>query len=316
MKRRFFLEKFAWSTGVLAASPLVTYGYNFLDDGSVPYASDLKLSLAQWSLHRQFQNGNLNAVDFASISNDTYGLNAVEYVNGFYKKSGKDERFWANMKERADKAGVNNLLIMIDEEGDLGAANEKERIKAVENHYKWVNAAKILGCHSIRVNAFGASDRDTFKSAMTDGLGRLAEYAAKENINIVIENHGLNSSDAQLITEILKQVGTPNVGTLPDFGNWCLTAKWGSTKGDCDKAYDIYQGVTEFLPFAKGVSAKSYNFDDQGEHPSIDYYRMLKIVKDFGWDGHIGIEYEGDAPEHEGILLTKALIEKAWNGLD
>lgn len=277
---------------------------------------DLKLSLAQWSLHRQFQNGSLNAVDFASISNDTYGINAVEYVNGFYKKSGKDERFWINMKERADAAGAKSLLIMADEEGDFGAANGKERIKAVENHYKWVNAAKILGCHSIRVNAFGASDRDTFRSAMIDGMGRLSDYAAKENINIVIENHGLFSSDAKLVTEIIKQVNNSNVGTLPDFGNWCLSAKWGSTKQDCSEAYDIYQGVSEFLPFAKGVSAKSYNFNNEGEHTSIDYYKMLKMVKDSGYNGYIGIEYEGDLPEHEGILLTKALIEKVWDSLD
>ncbi|MCL6267655.1 sugar phosphate isomerase/epimerase family protein [Flagellimonas myxillae] len=316
MKRRVFLEKCAWSTGVLAASPLMTYGYNPLVVATVMQPNDLKISLAQWSLHRQFQNGTLNADDFAHISIDTYGINAVEYVNGFYKKYGNDERFWANMKARADKAGVNSLLIMVDEEGDLGAAKDKERKKAVENHYKWVNAAKILGCHSIRVNAFGASDRDTFRSTMADGLGRLSDYAAKENINIVIENHGLYSSDAKLITEIIQQVNSPNVGTLPDFGNWCLSAKWGSTKGDCEAAYDIYQGVSEFLPFAKGVSAKSYNFNAEGEHPSIDYHKMLKIVKDFGYKGHIGIEYEGDGPEHEGILQTKALIEKVWNSLD
>ncbi|SHG48315.1 sugar phosphate isomerase/epimerase family protein [Flagellimonas flava] len=316
MKRRIFLERFAWGGFALSAAPLITYGRTTMKEENNIMSSDLKLSLAQWSLHRQFENGNLNAVDFASISNDTFGINAVEYVNGFYKKSGNDERFWTNMKERADRAGVQSLLIMVDEEGDLGAANDKERIKAVENHYKWVNAAKILGCHSIRVNAFGASDRNTFKSAMVDGMGRLADYAAKENINIIIENHGLYSSDAKLVTQIIQEVDTPNVGTLPDFGNWCRSAKWGSTQGDCEKAYDIYQGVSEFLPFAKGVSAKSYNFDDQGQHASIDYYKMLKMVKDAGYDGYIGIEYEGDGPEHEGIRLTKALIEKVWSTLD
>ncbi|MEO0571723.1 MAG: TIM barrel protein, partial [Bacteroidota bacterium] len=152
--------------------------------------------------------------------------------------------------------------------------------------------------------------------AMIDGMGRLADYAAKENINILIENHGLYSSDAKLVTQIIKQVNKSNIGTLPDFGNWCLSAKWGSTQGDCNEAYDIYQGVSELLPFAKGVSAKSYQFNDMGENTKIDYYKMLKIVKDAGFSGHIGIEYEGEMAEHEGIVLTKALVEKVWNNLN
>ncbi|MEO0571839.1 MAG: TIM barrel protein, partial [Bacteroidota bacterium] len=277
MRRRFFLGKVGSSACALCTIPSVIYGHNLLNQRRMGRPVDLKLSLAQWSLHRQFRSGGLKAVDFAAIAMDTYGINAVEYVNDFYKESSEDERFWINMKERADSAGVKSLLIMVDDEGELGVADEKKRIKAVENHYKWVNAAKILGCHSIRVNAFGDSDKNTFLSAMIDGMGRLADYAAKENINILIENHGLYSSDARLVTQIIKQVNKSNVGTLPDFGNWCLSAKWGSTQGDCKEAYDIYQGVSELLPFAKGVSAKSYQFNDMGENTKIDYYKMLKI---------------------------------------
>ena len=187
----------------------------------------------------------------------------------------------------------------------------------MENHFKWVNAAKILGCHSVRVNAFGESNKEAYRAALTDGMGQLAEYAAKENINIIIENHGLFSSDAKLITDIVKQVNKPNFGTFPDFGNWCLSAKWGSTQNECDKAYDRYQGVAEFLPYARAVSAKSYNFNEQGEDRIIDYYKMLKIVKDSGYEGYIGIEYEGvEIGEHDGILATKALMEKVWKSLD
>ena len=275
-----------------------------------------KLSLAQWSLHRQFNDGHLDPIDFAGIAMNTYGINAVEYVNQFYMDSGEDEKFWIDMKKRADDVGVTSLLIMVDDEGDLGTADDLERKQSVENHYKWVNAAKILGCHSIRVNAFGESDKNSYRAAIVDGMGQLADYAAQENINIIIENHGLYSSDAGLITEIIKQVGKSNLGTLPDFGNWCLSEKWGSTQSDCDEAYDRYQGVSQFLPFAKGVSAKSYNFNEKGEDTTIDYYKMLKIVKDSGFNGHIGIEYEGEIlSEHEGILATKALIEKVWQSL-
>ena len=309
MKRRSFLKNAVLSAAALSAPTLMTYGSNSL--------YNLKISLAQWSLHRNFNNGNLDPDDFAGIAINTYGINAIEYVNQFYKDSGEDEKFWINMKERADNVDVKSLLIMVDDEGDLGLADDKERKKSVENHYKWVNAAKILGCHSIRVNAFGEDSKEAFRTAIIDSMGQLSDYAAKENINIIIENHGLYSSDAKLITEIIKQVNKPNFGTFPDFGNWCLSAKWGTTQGECDEAYDMYQGVSEFLPYAKAVSAKSYNFNAKGENTKIDYYKMLKIVKNSGYNGYIGIEYEGEVlSEQEGILATKVLIEKVWKSLE
>jgi len=314
MKRRSFLKKTTWSAAALTASPLLANGSGIWEHNRQKGEQHPKLSLAQWSLHRHFFNGQLDPVDFATIAINDYDIHAVEYVNQFYVKFGEDEKFWLRMKNRADSAGVRSLLIMVDNEGDLGSANEKARIKSVENHFKWVNAAKILGCHSIRVNAFGANERETFRAAMVDSLGRLAEYGSRQNINIIIENHGLFSSNAKLITEIIKQVNQNNLGTIPDFGNWCLSAKWGSTQGDCKEAYDRYQGVAEFLPFAKACSAKSYHFNDKGDETIIDYYKMIRIVKNSGYNGHIGIEYEGDVlSEHDGILATKTLIEKAWS---
>lgn len=273
-----------------------------------------KISLAQWSLNRAFFKGELNAIDFPDIAKNSYGINAVEYVNAFYKEYGGKERFWNQLKRRANDAGVNNLLIMVDDEGELGNPDDKERTQAIENHYKWIEAAKLLGCHSIRVNAFGQGNKSTLKKTLADGLGRLCDYGAKENINVLIENHGLHTSDAKFITSIIKEVNHPNLGTLPDFGNWCLNAKWGSTQNDkCTEMYDPYEGVTEFLPFAKGVSAKSYNFDSHGNETFLDYGRLLKIVKDSGFNGFIGIEYEGEKlSEPEGIKATKALIEKVW----
>jgi L-ribulose-5-phosphate 3-epimerase len=308
MQRRAFIRDLAWGGAVLAAAPRLSYTAN-------PVGAP-KISLAQWSLHRAFSGGDLDPKDFAAIAMDTYGIDAVEYVNGFYVDSVLDESSWNGLKARASDAGVQSLLIMVDDEGDLGGADDAMRWHAVENHYKWVNAAKILGCHSIRVNAFGDPDRETFKQALVDGMGRLAEYAAGEDINVIIENHGLFSSDAGLITSIIREVEMPNLGTLPDFGNWCLSAKWGSTQFECDEVYDRYRGVEQFLPYARGVSAKAYDFNEQGEDRIIDYHRMLKIVKDSGYEGYIGIEYEGvEKPEHEGILITRALIEKAWAGL-
>ena len=305
MKRRSFVKNSILGATALVSKPLLS---------SYISAKELKISLAQWSLHRSFNEGKLDPVDFASISKERYDIDAVELVNGFYSKSASDENFWNTMKERSKQAGVKNLVIMVDDEGDLGTADKEARLQAVKNHYKWVNAARIMGCHSVRVNAFGDPDRHIYREATMDGMSRLAEYAAKSGINIIIENHGLFSSDAALIAGIIKEVNMPNFGAFPDFGNWCLSAKWGSTQGECDKVYDRYQGVAELLPYAKALSAKSYNFNEKGEDTRIDYYKMMKIVKGSEYEGYIGIEYEGtEKGEHEGILITKALMEKAWN---
>jgi len=304
MKRRSFIRNSILGTSALATAPLLSFA---------PPSKKLKISLAQWSLHRSFESGKLDPVDFAAIAKNTYEIDAVEYVNSFYQSHGSDEAFWNDRRSRALQSGVNSLLIMVDDEGDLGTANDQTRRKSVENHYKWVNAASIMACHTVRVNAFGEEDKAAYRAAIVDGMGQLAEYAAQSNINIVIENHGLYSSDAKLIAGIVKELNMPNFGTFPDFGNWCLSAKWGTTQGDCDRVYDRYQGVSEMLPYAKAVSAKSYNFNEKGEDTKIDYYRMLELVKNSEYDGYIGIEYEGEVlGEHEGILATKALMKKAW----
>lgn len=308
MHRRKFIQRAGLSLPLLALPKL-------LSSAVLPSQSTApKISLAQWSLNRAFFTNELDAMEFAMISSRDYGISAIEYVSAFYKDRVNDETLWADLKQRAADQNVTSLLIMVDDEGDLGNPTKSECQTAVENHYKWVNAAKILGCHSIRVNAFGTGSKDQVRAALVDGMGSLSEYAAKEDINIIIENHGLHSSDAAFIVDIIKEVEMPNFGTLPDFGNWCLSAKWGSTQIECEQTYDRYQGVAKFMPYAKGVSAKSYNFDADGNDKIIDYRRMLKVVKAAGYRGYIGIEYEGtEASEPEGIRATKALIEKVWS---
>ena len=254
------------------------------------------ISLAQWSLNRAFRNGDLKAVDFASIAKNTYGINAVEFVSSLYGEQGEAAGFWESMTQRSSDVGVENLLIMIDGEGDLGSNAEDKRIEAVENHYRWVDRAKTLGCHSIRVNAFGDGNRAELRTALIDGLGRLTEYSAKSDINILIENHGLFSSDANFVVDVIQQVNSEHLGTLPDFGNWCTSVKWGGTSTDgCESVFDHAEGVKTFMPYAKGVSAKTYDFDAAGDQSRLDYPKLLKIVKDTGFDGYIGIEYEGES---------------------
>ena len=249
---------------------------------------------------------------FPMTARQKFDIGAVEYVNQFYVDKVKDAAYWRSLRKQAEDQDVRSLLIMVDNEGDLGNLDDIQRSTSVTNHHKWVDAASMLGCHSIRINAFGDGSKEDVGSAMVDGLGRLCEYAGKSDIHVLIENHGLYSSDPAWVAKIINEIGLPNCGTLPDFGNFCLSAKWGSTQdGSCEDAYDLYDGVKEMLPYAKGVSAKSYMFDESGDQVMIDYDTMLRIVKDAGFNGYIGIEYEGsDKSEEEGIRATKALLEK------
>ncbi len=261
-----------------------------------------KISLAQWSLHRRFFTEKIDNLDFARIAKEDFAIDAVEYVNQFFKDKAKDRKYIDEMKKSAQNAGVKNLLIMCDGEGRLGDPEKKARLQAVENHYKWVEAAKTLGCHSIRVNAASAGSFAEQQKLAVDGLRRLSEFAQPFGINVIVENHGGLSSDGRWLSAVIKRVDLPACGTLPDFGNFRLKD---------DQWYDRYKGVQELMPFAKAVSAKTNRFDADGNEIDSDYYRLLKIVIDAGYHGYVGIEYEGDElSEYDGILATKRLLEK------
>lgn len=266
-----------------------------------------KISLAQWSLNKAIKSGKLSPFDFAKEAKKL-GFGAIEYVSGLYKKEVKNlgiDEVVKKLKTESETHGVKNLLIMVDGEGNLAANDEKELHNAVENHKKWVDAAKTLGCHSIRVNAHGNGSYEEVLNQAVIGLTRLSEYAQTKGINILVENHGGYTSNGNWLAMVMKKVNMPNCGTLPDFGNFCV--KYG--KNGCEEEYGKYKGVKELMPFAKAVSAKSYNFDEAGNETKIDYKKMLEIVKDAGYTGYIGVEYEGSVlSEDKGILATKALL--------
>lgn len=271
------------------------------------------ISLAQWSLHQDLFDGKLDNLDFAMTAKKEFDIHAVEYVNGFFKDKAKDKDYINEMKKRAADHGVKSLLVMIDNEGDLGNTDDAARKTAVENHYKWVEAAQQLGCHSIRVNAFGEGTREEVAAAAVDGLGSLATFAKDYNINVLVENHGGYSSDGQWMMGVMNTVNMANCGMLPDFGNFCVARDGGKRwEGDCIDTYDKYKGVEEFMPKAIAVSAKSYDFDEAGDETTIDFKKMLQIIKAANYTGFIGVEYEGKRlSPYEGIRATKALLERA-----
>jgi len=273
------------------------------DEPGLPF----KISLAGWSLHLAFFSGKLSHLEFPVIAKRDFGISGVEYVNQFWMAQATNQEYLKGLKQRADDNGVTSVLIMCDREGNLGDPNEAKRRQAVQNHVKWLEAAKFLGCHSIRVNAYSAGSREEQAKLAADGLVQLSTLAKPLDLGVIVENHGGFSSDGQWLSSVVKSVAMPNCGTLPDFGNFKLA----------DGEYDRYQGVSEMMPYAKGVSAKSNEFDVSGNETKTDYRKMLDIVvNQHKYQGWIGVEYEGKVlSEADGIKATTALLKKAGAAL-
>jgi sugar phosphate isomerase/epimerase len=307
--RRTFLTQLAGMAALGIGATACATNKRTASAGATPSAATpfFEISLAEWSLHRALFANKMTNLDFPIVAKQQYGISAVEYVNQFFKDKAKDTTYLNELLKRCNDNGVKNHLIMIDGEGGLGELDNAKRTQAVEAHYKWVDAAKYLGCRTIRVNAYGEGSAADVQKAAVDGLRRLGEYAAKENINVIVENHGGHSSNGAWLASVMKEIARPNVGILPDFGNFCIRRE----DNKCVEEYDRYKGVAEMMPYAKGASAKTYNFDEQGNCVETDYVRMLKILKGAGFNGYIGIEYEGEKlSEEEGIRKTKALLER------
>jgi len=290
----------------------ITGGFAFTGlSGSLLSSCDktepFKISLAEWSLHRALQSKKIDHLDFISLTKTEFGLDAVEYVNSFFFDKAQDQKYLNEMNTRANDHDVKSLLIMCDNEGNLGDPDKNKRNQAVENHYKWAEAAKFLGCHSIRVNARSEGSWDDQVELAADGLRKLTEFGDSIGINTIVENHGGLSSNGKWLAAVMEKVDHPRVGTLPDFGNFRIQG---------DEWYDRYKGMAELMPYAKAVSAKSHEFDANGDETGSDFYRMMDIVLDAGYNGYVGIEYEGSVhSEMEGIRLTNELLRKIQNSI-
>ncbi len=311
MKRKEFIK--LASTGALGISSL---GYISCENQKELF---FKLSLAQWSLNKAIRGGEMDPYLFAEKSSEL-GFTGLEYVNQLYDdvmksedKSSAIKEFILKNNQLANDNGVENVLIMIDDEGDLADENEDMRQKAIDNHKLWIDTAASMNCSSIRLNLYGSKDIDTWKNLSIDSLSKLGEYAKGTGINVIVENHGRITSNIPELMSVIYGTNMDNVGTLPDFGNFCMADEgYGSVfDGSCETMYDFYQGVEEMMPKAFAVSAKSNDFDENGDEKTIDYMRMMKIVKSFGYTGYVGVEYEGERlSEEDGIKATRDLLIK------
>ena len=332
LTRRNFLKNSAAITGGVSVVGLSSAA---ISDYSIRKDPLFKISLAEWSLNKSIfgksrhlgweefaklltddpdavLQGDVKHLDFAKVARQDFGIDAVEYVNTFFFNKATNKNYLKEMKTIANGEGVKSLLIMCDREGALGDPDDAARMTAVENHYKWIDAANYLGCHSIRVNAQSEGEYDEQIKLATDGLSKLTEYGAKYDINVIVENHGGLSSNGKWLSGVIDMVNHPRCGTLPDFGNFYL----GTLQDKENGWYDRYVGVEELMPYAKAVSAKSHNFNKDGDEKDTDYSKMMRIVLDAGYRGYVGIEYEGsDLSEMDGIAATKILLEKVRDEL-
>lgn len=270
-----------------------------------------RISLAQWSLHRELFSGAIDNLDFPKVAAEKFGIHHIEWVSQFFQDKAEDRGYLQRMKDRCDEHGVQSLLIMIDGEGNLGSSEPTERKQAVENHRKWIDAAAFLGAHAIRVNGNGLGEPEEVKRALVMSLQELSDIAAEKGVNVLVENHGMAlkdgtwtpdvpSTNGAWLADVLATVDRPNVGALPDFGNFY--------------SYDRYQGLEDLLPYARGVSAKTNEFDTRGEDTRTDFGRMFDLIQTHGFDGYIGVEYEGPddsgLTEYQGIQKSIDLIER------
>jgi sugar phosphate isomerase/epimerase len=299
-RRNFLRTTAAVTAGTMLVSPAFA--------GLAEKKSRYQISLAEWSFHKALFANEMTNLDFPRVTREL-GLEGVEYVNQFFKDKAKDEKYLAELKKITKNEGVANVLIMCDGEGMVGHPEEAERKKTVENHKKWIDAAAFLGCHSIRVNAGSRGEYEEQQKLAADGLRMLCEYGDTQKINVIVENHGGLSSNAEWLSGVMKMVDHKRVGTLPDFGNFTIDRQTG-------EEFDRYKGVELLMPFAKGVSAKTNVFNAKGDEANMDYYRLMQIVDDAGYKGFVGIEFEGsELSEKEGVIATKKLLEQVFKSL-
>jgi sugar phosphate isomerase/epimerase len=299
-RRRFLKSLLAASAGLGLFSGAFPKKQDKRNDGLF-----FDISLAEWSLHRALQSNKITNLDFPRIAREKFDLAAVEYVSTFFRNT--KTQYLSELRNITVNEGINNVLIMVDGEGDLAESDPASRKQSVENHFKWIETAHYLGCQTIRVNARGRGSAEEVSRAAIDGLRMLSERAVRSGINVVVENHGGYSSNGRWLADVIRAVDMPNCGTLPDFGNFTIGE--GET-------YDRYKGIRELMPYAKGVSAKTYDFDEAGNETTMDFKRILKIVQQAHYFGYIGIEYEGSRlSEEEGIRATKDLLIRTGKDL-
>lgn len=301
--RRQFFKASGAGAAALALTGATSRGARLMETAD---KRNYDISLAAYSVHRAVETGQFTMLDMPKVVRQEFDIGAIELWNQNFEST--DSGYLDQIAKNAVDNDVKYLLIMVDREGDIGAESRDERREAVRRHAKWIDVAADLGCHSIRMNWRGAPDEvvhdakalRAFINRSVRSFRRLCDYGDRKNVSVIIENHGGPSSYPEAVVQLMVSVDHHRFGTLPDFGNF-------------PEEVDPYLATDLLMNFAKAVSAKCYDFDDAtGEETKLNYARLIEIVADkHGYDGYIGIEYEGDRlSEFDGVKACKKLLEK------
>ena len=291
LARRQFLSKLS-TTSLLALVPDFVHSQD-LSAGD----TWLKVSLQQYSFRSMLvgKSPELSTLDYPKFAVENFGINALEYFNGFFEDRSGDQKYFNELRQRCDDLGVENQLMLCRNKRAIDDADSSIRAAAAKDYLPWLEASHTLGCHSIRVDCRSVGDADEVLKQAVDGLHRICDLAKPYGIDIIVENHGNHSSNGKWLASLMRQANRENLGTLPDFGNF--------------HEYDRYKGVRETLPWARVVCAKIHEFTPEGQAANTDFLKMIRIIKDSGYEGYIAIEYEGEKPSPvEGVRLAQQLI--------
>jgi hydroxypyruvate isomerase len=277
----------------VAAAALVSTSIGSLGKPSTIRNRSLKddISLAQWALVDEVRAGKWKTTEFAKIAREDFGLNGIEYVNTLFEVPTED--YLKTLKKNAEDHNVTSVLIMVDSEGDGCMPTAEGRRQFEINHRKWIDAARYLGCSAIRTNCRGPEgvDKNEALKWAVESYNMLLEYAASAQINVVIENHGGVSNDADFMVALMKQVDSPYFGTYPDWR-------------EPSKEFDNYTYLEKTLPYAGGMSYRNQPTEELTA-------KMIRLTKSSGYRGWYGIESSGRDEIKKGkSLLNKYLFEK------
>lgn len=268
--------------------------------GAFPRPTRDAISLAMYSLNRSYTAGVWDLLDIARTAREDFNVDGLEYVT-IYFRDVREQSMLRHLNQRAADHGVKNVLIMVDQEGDMGSPDRKARMQAAVNHRKWVDIAAYLGCFAIRCNCTGTGnsvqeDPDALERS-AESFNALLEYAKASQIVVCIENHGGGlASNADWLAALAKKIDNPNFGLLPDFGN--LAAPEPAT---------TYQRVRTMMPHAIDISVKG-SWNPDGTHPRFSLEEALRIAKEeFKYTGYWGIESSIRRPASTGRTAGPAL---------
>jgi sugar phosphate isomerase/epimerase len=236
--------------------------------------------------------------DFAAHVVDKFKIYKVELWSPVFPST--DAKYLDELHGAIAKAGSMVVDIGVDEGHSQYAVDPVERERAVTGSKKWIDVGAALASPSIRTHVDKAKDSKPDVARAAETLTRVAEYAAKKNVVVHLENDNPVSEDPFFIVSVLDKVNSPWLRALPDFGN-SVAAR--------DEDY-AYRGIDAMFAHAYGIChVKAGGVNDQDKVVPVDLARTFAILKKHGYKGYCSMEFDqtGDPYKATAELIDKTI---------